>query len=116
MAAKTVVIQELSLIPNVCDQELREVWKNDKASMAHVVMAPGNSSLPHWHDTFTEVYIILSGGGRLYLDEEVFGVAAGTVVEILPGVRHQLIHDGDEPLVHYVLCTPPFDPSDVIML
>jgi mannose-6-phosphate isomerase-like protein (cupin superfamily) len=103
----------LQPVPNVCDQVLREVYKSEHFSVAHVEMAPGNISLPHRHAIFTEIYYILSGGGIISINGQEFPVAEGNTVGLSSGAVHQLKNTGATILKHLVISNPPFDPSDV---
>ena len=92
---KKIEVNKLPLIPNICRQILREVWKSKKASVAHVVMRQGNVSLLHKHKTFTELYYILEGRGILWVNKEQIRVKPGTVIEIRPNTPHKLKNTGD---------------------
>lgn len=113
---KTITVADLPVAPNVCQQELREVWRTRGASLAHVIMAPRTASLRHKHLKFTELYYILAGSGMLHLDTQQIFLAAGMAKEVPPGVAHHLRNTGDVPLVHLVLCEPAFDSKDVVLL
>jgi mannose-6-phosphate isomerase-like protein (cupin superfamily) len=68
------------------------------------------------HDT-GERYIIVSGAGLV----EVDGIAAtvvgpGDVVRIPPGKAQRIANTGDEQLVFYAVCTPPFSDQAYINL
>lgn len=111
-----IEINKLPIVPNICRQILREVWKSKNISIAHVIMRKGNTSLLHTHHTFTEVYHILEGSGILWLGTKQISVRAGTLVEISPGTPHKLKNKGKKPLKHLVISTPPFNPKDVILI
>jgi mannose-6-phosphate isomerase-like protein (cupin superfamily) len=72
-----------------------------------------------WHrlrDT-GERYIIVSGAGLV----EVDGIAAtvvgpGDVVRIPPGKAQRIANTGDEQLIFYAVCTPPFTDQAYINL
>ena len=109
-------VMELPLASNVCNQRLREGWRSNEMSLAHVEMDPGNVSLPHRHHGFIEIYYILSGEGILSVGEENFSVKKDTVVEIPVGAVHFLANTGKENLCHLVICIPSFNPNDVEVL
>jgi mannose-6-phosphate isomerase-like protein (cupin superfamily) len=64
----------------------------------------------HYHRKSAEVYYILSGTGRIELDDETVPVEPGTVVTISPGTRHRLVSPGGVRAV--VVAVPSFDPED----
>ncbi|MBI5044808.1 MAG: cupin domain-containing protein [Candidatus Levybacteria bacterium] len=114
----SVNIGDLPVAANVCQQELREVWRDneDQVSIAHVRMESGADSLLHEHRVMTEVYHGLEGTGELIVGEEVILFRSGTVVEIPPLVPHKLTNTGEGNLVHMVHAIPAFDPEDVYPL
>jgi len=69
-------------------------------------------SEPHYHKRTAEIYYVLAGWGRLRVGEEVFDVEPGTAVYIPPGV----VHAGKGGFVTVVVCVPPFDPDDQIVV
>ena len=108
-----IEVKKLAEVPNICNQILREVWKSKHVSIAHVEMAPGNTSLLHKHNSFVELYYILSGEGILYVGNKEYTVGSDTLVEIKPGVSHKLKNTGKSTLSHLVISNPPFNPDDV---
>jgi mannose-6-phosphate isomerase-like protein (cupin superfamily) len=111
--SRIIRVQNLSLVPNVCNQRLREVWKNDHASLAHVTMPLGNQSLLHQHKKFIEWYYILNGQGIMEVDNRSFKVRGGDMIYILPREKHRLTNVGKSQLQHLVFSTPPFSSNDV---
>ncbi len=108
-------VPSLPLAANVCDQLLREVYRNDSWSMAHVVMNPGAYSLLHEHRVMDEVYAITRGSGELIVGSLSYEVRAGSVVHIPANIPHQFYNTGLTSLEHLVLAAPAFDPADVIV-
>ena len=100
--------------PNICDQTLREVIATKTYSLAHVLMEPGRSSLPHFHESMVEIYLMLSGTGILAVRDHEGEVHAGAFCVIPPSTVHQL-RNGPAPLEHLVITTPPFTPDDILM-
>lgn len=115
---RPIDITQLPVATNVCQQELREVWKakGEVASMAHVIMEPGAVSLLHEHHKMTEVYVISEGEGILTVGEEQYLVRADMVMEIPVNTPHKLENTGSMPLRHLVIAIPAFDPEDVFVL
>jgi mannose-6-phosphate isomerase-like protein (cupin superfamily) len=66
-------------------------------------LGPGEEFKPHRHPQ-TEVYLVLSGEGRILVDDEETPVSAGSTV-LFPGGRvHAVRNTGDGPLrVFYAL-------------
>ena len=61
----------------------------------------------HYHKISTEYYYVLSGKGKVILDEETYPIQKGDLVKIDPGVRHQALEEADVPLEILVIATPP---------
>jgi mannose-6-phosphate isomerase-like protein (cupin superfamily) len=64
---------------------------------------PGSSVGVHRHGDDEEVYVIISGTGRMLLDGETFEVGPGDVIRNVPGGTHGLANTGSEPLTMVVL-------------
>jgi mannose-6-phosphate isomerase-like protein (cupin superfamily) len=67
-----------------------EVW--------HQIMAPGAETPVHRH-ACEEVILVLSGSGRLTLEDEVSDFQANSTLIVPPDAVHQLINTGREDLV-----------------
>ncbi|WP_089723894.1 cupin domain-containing protein [Candidatus Thiosymbion oneisti] len=61
----------------------------------------------HYHKIATEYYYILSGKGKIFLNEEIYPIQKGDLVKIDPGVHHQALEETDVPLEILVIATPP---------
>jgi len=81
-------------------------------SLAHALLKPGESSHPHRLSERDEVYIILRGEGRLYLDETKYTVVPGSVVLIPAGTVQWLANEGDTDLELYCIVRPPWKKED----
>jgi mannose-6-phosphate isomerase-like protein (cupin superfamily) len=69
---------------------------------------PGNSVGLHTHDAGDEeVYVIVSGKGRMHVDGEEFDVGPGDAILNVAGGTHGLINIGTEPLRMVVLDVAP---------
>jgi mannose-6-phosphate isomerase-like protein (cupin superfamily) len=80
-----------------------------QASIARARVEPGVTTAWHVLDGIGERYIIVAGRGRAEIgDLEPVDVEAGDVVRIPPGTRQRIANSGDEDLVFYAVCTPPF--------
>jgi mannose-6-phosphate isomerase-like protein (cupin superfamily) len=64
----------------------------------------------HTHDDETEeLYVIVSGAGRMRLDDDELAIVAGDVVVNRPGGTHGLRNTGSQPL-RLVVIEVPVDP------
>lgn len=113
-----IQIGSLPIAYNVCNLQLKEVWRSptEETSIAHVAMGLGATSLLHMHRSTTEVYHILEGIGTLLLNDRKLNVAPGDVIVIPPNTAHKISNTGHTGLVFLVTSVPAFDPKDVVLL
>jgi mannose-6-phosphate isomerase-like protein (cupin superfamily) len=84
-------------------------------SLAQATVPPGATTEAHYHRTSEEIYLFTAGAGRMILGGEEAAVRAGDCVVIPPGVEHQLVNDGDGPLVLLCCCSPPYSHEDTVL-
>ena len=69
----------------------------------YAVLPPGASIGRHRHGPNEEMYLVLSGRGRMTRDHEEFAVQAGSVIVNRAGGEHSLTNVGSEPLKLFVV-------------
>ncbi|MBK8977789.1 MAG: cupin domain-containing protein [Planctomycetes bacterium] len=69
----------------------------------YAVLPPGTSIGRHRHGADEEIYLVLSGVGRMYRDGENFEVGPGTVIVNRSFGEHGLRNVGEEPLRLFVV-------------
>ena len=69
---------------------------------------PHNFSNPHAHEDQEEVFLFLSGKGRVKVDDDEVEVGPGYCVFCPTGRVHQVFNDGDTPLRFVSATSPPF--------
>jgi len=79
----------------------------DNTSLKNLVVSsttlhPGMSTRGHSHPGKEEVYMIMSGKGRMQLDDNEFDISGGEMVLIEDGVFHRVHNTGDIDL--YMVC------------
>jgi mannose-6-phosphate isomerase-like protein (cupin superfamily) len=77
-----------------------------------VTIAPGKSSLPHFHKESEESYLILSGKAELAIGSAQFELSAGEAALIEPNETHQITNPGPGELVFLAVCVPAWRPED----
>lgn len=93
------------------DTILRELLHPDKAdiklrySLAHAVVKPGKTSLPHRLKT-SEVYYLLEGEGNMYIDNERARVHPGQTIYIPPGATQYIQNTGSSDLKFLCIVDP----------
>jgi mannose-6-phosphate isomerase-like protein (cupin superfamily) len=67
----------------------REDLGAEATGLAHITVKPGKRQpFAHRHHQAEEIYVVLSGGGRIKLDDEVVDIGPYDAVRISPGVTH----------------------------
>ena len=79
----------------------------DNTSLKNLVVSsttlhPGKSTRGHSHAGQEEVYMIMSGSGRMQLDDNEFDISGGEMVLIEDGVFHRVHNTGEKDL--YFVC------------
>ena len=91
-------------------------WTRARAqSLAEATVDPGAETAEHYHPRSEELYLFISGTGRMRLGSEEAGVVAGDCVVIPPGATHKLWNTGAEPLVLLCCCAPAYSDDDTVM-
>jgi mannose-6-phosphate isomerase-like protein (cupin superfamily) len=85
-------------------------------SLAEARVAPGETTARHYHRRTEEVYYLLAGRGRMWLDGEVQEVGAGDAIAIPCGKRHQITNVGAETLVLLCCCAPGYEHDDTVLV
>jgi mannose-6-phosphate isomerase-like protein (cupin superfamily) len=67
--------------------------------LAQARIPPGSRVTAHKHRDMHEIFIILSGQGRVRCDDIVQPVGPGTCIRIEPGELHGFENDGSDDLV-----------------
>jgi len=99
------------------DTRLRELLHPAKAqldirySLAHALVAPGQTTFPHRLKT-SEVYYILEGQGRMKIDHEESEVKSGQAVYIPPGAVQSIRNTADVDLKFLCIVDPAWRAED----
>jgi mannose-6-phosphate isomerase-like protein (cupin superfamily) len=80
-------------------------------SLAHAVIRPGATSIPHRLRT-SEVYYILEGEGVMHINDESANVQGGQAVYIPPGAIQYIHNAGKTVLVFLCIVDPAWRPED----
>ena len=91
--------------------ELSTTSHAPEGSLAIARVETGVTTQIHALTDIKEVYIVISGSGRMEVDGNQFAIAAGDQVIIPPGIAQRVTATSDEDLRFYCLCTPHFTPD-----
>ena len=81
-------------------------------SIAHAIVPPGESTLPHMLKKSAELYYILDGTGEMHIGSESARIRKDQVVYIPPGARQYISNTGPGDLVFLCIVAPKWQASD----
>ena len=68
----------------------------EQAGMSYLIIKPGQrEAFAHKHQKAEEIYVVLSGTGRVKLDEDVVDLSAFDAVRVAPGTTRRFDADAD---------------------
>jgi mannose-6-phosphate isomerase-like protein (cupin superfamily) len=84
----------------------------ERSGVSYFRIAPDfRTPFGHRHTEQEEVYVVLSGGGRIKVDDEVVELAAWDAIRVAPGVMHTL-EAGPDGLEYIAVGAPNTDNKD----
>ena len=114
-------VKRVSAFTTKDGSEIRELLAHRNScirnqSLAEAQLPAGSATMPHFHPKTEEIYYILEGRGEMILAQDKQGIIPGDAIAIPPGVPHQMINQGSEPLVFLCCCAPAYEDADTVML
>ena len=76
-------------------------------------LAPGEASTRHRHRVTTELYVVLEGTGRIWVDDELLTLERGTMLLVDPQSVRQPFNDTAEDQLWFVVGAPP-EPANTL--
>ena len=90
---------------------------DEQLSIARARVDTGVTTAWHRLSGISERYIIVSGNGLVEVEDiEATRVGPGDVVRIPPDKAQRITNTGDEQLIFYAVCAPPFSEQAYINL
>jgi mannose-6-phosphate isomerase-like protein (cupin superfamily) len=83
-----------------------------ECSIAHAIIPPGESTLPHLLKNATELYYILEGSGEMHIGKEAASVSPGRIILIPPRARQWIRNTGRDNLVFLCIVSPKWQAAD----
>lgn len=90
--------------------------KNERHSIAKIILPTGKASILHYHPEAEETYHILSGTGRVKLGNEESTLTPGDTILIPPPLPHKIWNDGTEDLIFIAVCVPAWELENSVFL
>jgi mannose-6-phosphate isomerase-like protein (cupin superfamily) len=107
-----VHLEEVSPMEDTCG-EIREIYKSDRLSLAHVRLS--GKATRHLHHVMEEVYYITRGDGYLTIGEERYPIEEGDTIGIPKDVWHYLETEEGKEMELIAVTHPMFNSDDVII-
>jgi mannose-6-phosphate isomerase-like protein (cupin superfamily) len=85
-------------------------------SLAEAIVPEGRVTLLHKHLKTEELYHVMQGRGRMYLNGAVTEIGPGDTVLIPPGTPHRVQSLGPGPLRLLCCCSPPYRHEDTVLI
>ncbi len=101
--------------------EIREILSPQNSSirnqsLAEAKVAPGQTTEEHYHIQTEEIYYILRGRGKMWVESESRDVKAGNGIVMLPGKKHKIENTGTCELVFLCCCAPAYTHEDTLLV
>ena len=81
-------------------------------SIAHAILKPNESSLPHRMKSSTEIYYIIEGKALMHIENESDIIESGQIIHIPPNARQWIENTGDTTLKFLCLVQPSWQAED----
>jgi mannose-6-phosphate isomerase-like protein (cupin superfamily) len=100
--------------------EIREILSPRNSSirnqsLAEARLVPGKKTEEHYHKQSEEIYYVLQGQGKMWIENESNNIQTGDGIVILPGKKHQVENTGPEDLVFLCCCAPTYTHEDTVL-
>jgi uncharacterized protein len=113
-------IAQQTVSPGVMLKELvgekSPLARTSRLSVARFTLAPGRSSGTSYNHHAEEVFLVLSGSGRVHLEAEAKPVGPGSTVFIPATQPHSIEADPGNELVFLAISAPAFTPEDYVLV
>jgi len=71
----------------------------DYCKVKQIIIKPGQAPSYQYHFKRSEIWIVVRGNGELKLDDKIYPIITGNVVNIPLKAKHQIKNNGDEDLI-----------------
>ena len=100
--------------------EIREILSPRNSSiqnqsLAEAKLSPGQTTEEHHHLHSEEIYYVLQGQGRMWIENESREVKVGDGFAISTGKKHKIANTGHEDLFFLCCCAPAYTHESTII-
>nr|KEO85316.1 cupin [Georgenia sp. SUBG003] len=92
--------------PEVSQDFRRVLWTGEHSQLVIMTIQPGGEIGEETHPDNDQILSFVSGSGKAVIEGEEQFVAAGDIVAVPAGTRHNFVNVGPSPLVLYTIYGP----------
>lgn len=92
----------------------RVLWTGKHTQVVIMTIPPGQDIGEEVHEHNDQILSFVSGTGEAIVEEQVKAIAAGDLVVVPAGTRHNFRNTGTDPLVLYTVYGPPEHPDGTV--
>jgi mannose-6-phosphate isomerase-like protein (cupin superfamily) len=92
----------------------RVLWTGKNSQLVIMTIPPGGEIGEEVHEGIDQILTFVSGTGEARVGGEKKEVAAGDLVVVPAGTRHNFVNTGPNPLVLYTVYAPPEHADGVV--
>jgi mannose-6-phosphate isomerase-like protein (cupin superfamily) len=85
----------------------RVLWTGEHSQLVVMTIPPDGEIGEEVHDDIDQILTFVSGTGEARVDGKKKAVAAGDLVAVPAGAKHNFVNTGPNPLVLYTVYGPP---------
>lgn len=101
--------KDVKAIDDLCGP-LKELYTSRELSLATVIIRAGKEAHLHKHPSLEEVYYVMSGKGKMKVENKVYEIKQGDTFPIHPkDAPHKALNPYEEDMKILVVCNPKFD-------
>ena len=105
--AKNNYNQDVSKLAKENENFRQVLFTTELSQLVLMSVAPGDDIGEETHDDTDQILSFVAGSGEAVIEGESRPIAAGSVVVVPAGARHNFINQGGEPLKLYTVYVPP---------
>ena len=90
--------------------------QNKNQSLAEAIIPAHSQTQRHYHKSTEEIYFVLQGQAKMFLNNEIFLIQSGDSIVIPAGQHHSLNNAYDEELIILCCCSPAYSHDDTFLV
>ncbi|OZM76690.1 cupin domain-containing protein [Pseudonocardia sp. MH-G8] len=97
----------IATVAEQSDDFRRVLWTGEHSQLVIMTIPPGGEIGEEVHDGIDQILTFVSGTGEARVSGKTKKVAAGDLVAVPSGTKHNFVNTGPNPLVLYTVYGPP---------